>query len=373
MARIKNQVENMTGSTALSEKIQRIQEVKKKLEKDFGKGTVIGAKDKPRKHDVVPTGSIGLDKAIGIGGLPKGRIVEIYGPESSGKTTIAMHLIAEAHKADPNSFCAFVDAEHAFDIGYAESLGIDLDRFEISQPDYGEQALEVVERLCETGDFDVIVVDSVAALVPKAEVERDMGESSMGKHALLMSQAMRKITPIAAKSNTLVIFINQLRDKIGVMFGSPETTTGGNALKFYASVRLDVRRYLSKDQKVIGDNDVTIGNKTKVKVVKNKMSPPFRECEFNILYGEGIDKYSELLELAVEANIINKSGSWYSYNDAKIGQGEANIVSLLKTNDAFYEEIREKVIESYNPKEIVLDEPANIESISSSEDQEVTS
>lgn len=366
MAKLKTQQsDNQTESSTLSEKIQRIQEVKKKLEKDFGKGTVIGAKDKSKKHDVISTGSVGLDKALGIGGLPKGRIVEIYGPESSGKTTIAMHLIAEAHKADNESFCAFIDAEHAFDITYAENLGIDLNRFEISQPDYGEQALEVLERLCETGDFDVIVVDSVAALVPKAEVERDMGESSMGKHALLMSQAMRKITPIAAKSNTVVIFINQLRDKIGVMFGSPETTTGGNALKFYASVRLDVRRYLSKDQKVIGENDLTIGNKTKVKVVKNKVSPPFRECEFNIHYGEGIDKYTEVLDHAVEYNIINKSGSWYSYNDAKIGQGETNVVSLFKTNDAFYQEIRDRVIEFNNPKEIVLDEQVK------SEDQEV--
>ncbi len=330
-------------------KSEEIDEVIQKLEKDFGKGTVIGAKDKPKYHDFVSTGSLGLDKALGIGGLPRGRIVEFYGPESSGKTTMAIHVMAEAHK-NKDSYCGFVDAEHAFDTNYAENLGVDLSRLKISQPDYGEQALEVVERLAESGKFDVIVVDSVAALVPKAETERDMGESSMGKHAMLMSQAMRKLTPIVAKSNTLVIFLNQLRNKIGVMFGSPETTTGGDALKFYASVRLDIRRSVTKDNSIM-DGEVKIGNETTIKVIKNKTAPPFRSCKFDILYGQGVDKYGELVDMAVENEIIRKSGTFHYYNDVTLGQGRDKAIATLKTNNEMFEEIKGKVIEKYTPKE----------------------
>lgn len=333
-------------------KSEEIDIVLEKLEKDFGKGTVIGAKSKPKYHQYVPTGSLGLDRALGIGGLPRGRIVEFYGPESSGKTTMAIHVIAEAHRADKTSFCAFVDAEHAFDTKYAENIGVDLDRLIISQPDYGEQALEVVERLSESGKFDVIVVDSVAALVPKAEVERQMGESSMGKQAMLMGQAMRKLTPIAAKSNTLIIFLNQLREKIGVMFGSPETTPGGNALKFYASVRLDIRRSVTLENSVM-NGEIKIGNQTTIKVVKNKTAPPYRNCQFDILYGIGIDKRGELIEVAVEDGIIGKSGSFYSYEGKTIGQGMAKVVETLRTNDEMFQEIKQKVMDLYTPKKDV--------------------
>lgn len=335
-----------------SRKDEEINLTIEKLEKDFGKGTVIGARDKPKWHEYVPTGSLGLDRALGIGGLPRGRIVEFYGPESSGKTTMAIHVIAEAHRMDKDSYCAFVDAEHAFDTRYAENLGVDLDRLKISQPDYGEQALEVVERLAESGNFDVIVVDSVAALVPKAEVEREMGESSMGKQAMLMSQAMRKLTPVAAKSNTLIIFLNQLREKIGVMFGSPETTPGGNALKFYASVRLDIRRSVTTANSVM-DGELKVGNQTKIKVVKNKTAPPYRDCEFDILYGVGIDKIGELIQMATDSKILNKSGSFYSYEGVNIGQGIEKVKTTLETDAILAGKIREKVIEIYTPKQIV--------------------
>lgn len=337
----------------IEEKKKRISELSKKLEKDFGEGILIGANDKPKTHDYIPTGSIGLDKALGIGGLPKGRIVEIYGPESSGKTTLAIHVMAEAHKQDPNAMCAFVDAEHAFDVSYAEKVGVDLSRLKITQPSYGEQALEVAERLCESGDFAVVVVDSVAALVPKAEVDRDMGESSMGKHALLMSQAMRKLTPVVSESNTLLIFINQLREKM-VMMGNPEVTTGGNALKFYASVRLDIRKYISKEQLVMEDG-VKKGNLVKVKVVKNKVSPPFRECEFNILWGEGIDKFSELIDVAVQAGIIAKSGGWYTVKDKRL-QGLASVKQYLSENSEIFDEIKKQVYEDYVPVEFEPEE-----------------
>lgn len=327
-----------------------IEEIKKKLEKDYGEGTLMGANEKPKSHDVINTGSVGLDIALGIGGLPRGRIVEIYGPESSGKTTLAIHLIAEAQKANPDRYCAFIDAEHAFDITYAESIGVNLDMLQISQPHYGEQALEVAERLAESGQFDVIVIDSVAALVPKAEAENTMGHSSMGKHALLMSQAMRKLTPVVAESNCLMIFINQLRDKIGVMFGSPETTTGGNALKFYASVRLDVRRSITKDNLVM-DGELKIGNQVRVKVVKNKLAPPFRVCEFDVLYGHGIDKEGEILDLAVKNEIMAKSGAFYSYKGESFAKGRDAAIEKLSTDKDILDEIRKKVIETHKPTE----------------------
>jgi len=344
---------NKEKEVVKSSKEDRISKIVDKLEKDFGEGTVIGANERSKFHEFISTGSIGLDKALGIGGLPKGRIVEIYGPESSGKTTLAIHIMAEAHKTK-DAYCAIVDAEHAFDTGYAENVGVDLKRLKISQPSWGEQALEVVERLAEGGDFDVIVVDSVAALVPKAETEREMGESSMGKQAMLMSQAMRKLTPIAAKSNTLIIFINQIREKIGVMFGSPETTTGGNALKFYSSVRLDIRRSITKDNSVVGtDGETRLGNLTTVKVVKNKTAPPFKKCEFNILYGKGIDKYGELLDTCIEMGEIKKSGAWFTItsNDPAPIQGRDTVIDLISKDKDLYEKLKQIVIESYTPQE----------------------
>lgn len=331
------------------EKEKRIAILQEKMEKDFGEGSIMGAKDKSKYHDFISTGSLGLDKSIGIGGLPKGRIIEVYGPESSGKTTLCLEVIAQAHK-NPDSYCAFVDVEHAIDTKYAEDLGIDLDRLKISQPDYGEQALDITERLIASGDFDVVIIDSVAALITKKELEGEMGDATMGGQARLMSQAMRKLTAITSKTDTLVIFINQMRDKIGVMFGSPETTTGGNALKFYASVRLDIRRSVTTKNSVM-DGDVKIGNQVTVKVVKNKVSPPFRQCEFDILYGEGIDTYGELLNMAVETGIINKSGTYFSYESDKLGQGKTAVIELLKKNDELYKEIQKKVRESYTPVE----------------------
>lgn len=331
-------------------KLSKIELIKQQLEKDYGKGALIGAKDKPVAHDFVSTGSLGLNLALGIGGLPKGRIVEIYGPESSGKTTLCLEVIAEAHRADENIHCAIIDAEHAIDLGYAEKLGVDLDRLEIAQPDHGEQALDIAEKVIASGEFSVVVVDSVAALVPKAELEGDMGDSNMGKQARLMSQAMRKLTGVVAKTNTLLIFTNQMRDKIGVMFGSPETTTGGNALKYYASVRLDVRRSITKENSVM-DGETKIGNQVTVKVIKNKVAPPFRQAQFDILYGEGIDTAGELLDMAIEADVISKSGAWFSYNDTNIAQGREAARTLLKDNEEMAEEIKEKIINSFKPVE----------------------
>ena len=308
-----------------------------KIEKDYGKGSVMMLGDKQKeKMDVISTGSIGLDLALGVGGLPAGRIVEIYGPESSGKTTIAIHTIAQSQKK--GGICAIIDAEHAFDASYARKLGVDVDNLIISQPDYGEQGLEIADRLISSGAVDVVVIDSVAALVPKGELEGEMGESKMGLQARLMSQALRKLTATISRTGCCCIFINQLREKIGVMFGNPETTTGGNALKFYASVRLDIRRVSQ-----IKDGDVASGNRTRVKVVKNKVAPPFRQVEFDIIFGEGISKVGEIIDMGVELNILQKSGSWFAYGDSKIGQGRDAVKQFLNDNPGVADEIEGKI------------------------------
>ncbi|MFY8127000.1 MAG: recombinase RecA [Chitinophagaceae bacterium] len=324
-----------------------------KIDKDFGKGSVMMMGDKAdRELEVISTGSLGLDIALGVGGVPKGRIVEIYGPESSGKTTIATHIIAEAQKK--GGICAIIDAEHAFDSSYAQKLGVDVDNLLISQPDYGEQALEIADRLILSGALDVVVIDSVAALVPKGELEGEMGDSKMGLQARLMSQALRKLTATINKTNTVCIFINQLREKIGVMFGNPETTTGGNALKFYASVRLDIRRVSQ-----IKDGDVAIGNRARVKVVKNKVAPPFRQAEFDIVFGEGISKVGEIIDMGVEMNVIQKSGSWYSYDSNKLGQGRDAVKQLFLDNPALSAEVEAKIraqIASLNVVPVVVEE-----------------
>jgi len=314
------------------------------LEKQYGKGTVMKLSDDALTQvEVVSTGSLGLDIALGVGGLPRGRIVEIYGPESSGKTTLALHAISEAQKL--GGICAFIDAEHAFDKVYAENLGIDTDNLLISQPDNGEQALDIADHLIRSGAIDIIVIDSVAALVPKAEVEGEMGESKMGLQARLMSQALRKLTSSISKTKCICIFINQLRDKIGVVYGNPETTTGGNALKFYSSIRLDIRRVTSLK---VGDEN--IGNRTKVKVAKNKVAPPFKFAEFDIIYGTGISREGEIIDLAAEMNIVKKSGSWYSYGETKLGQGRESVVQLLKDNPELYDEMKVKVLENLKEK-----------------------
>ncbi len=320
-----------------SEKLKALKLAMDKLDKDYGKGTVMKLGDSVIEPlESISTGSLGLDVALGIGGLPKGRVVEIYGPESSGKTTLATHVIAEAQRL--GGIAAFIDAEHAFDKGYAQKLGVDVENLLISQPDNGEQALEIVDNLIRSGAIDVIVIDSVAALVPKAEIEGEMGDSKMGLHARLMSQAMRKLTGTISKTNCLCIFINQLREKIGVMFGNPETTTGGNALKFYASVRLDIRRLAQ-----IKDGEEVIGNRVKVKVVKNKVAPPFRMVEFDIIYGEGISKVGEIIDMGVDMQIIQKAGSWFSYDGNKLGQGRDAVKQLLRDNPEMAEEIEAKV------------------------------
>ncbi|WP_439152124.1 recombinase RecA [Winogradskyella sp.] len=309
-----------------------------KLDKAYGKGTVMKMSDQAIEDvDAISSGSLGLDIALGVGGYPRGRVIEIYGPESSGKTTLTLHAIAEAQKA--GGIAAFIDAEHAFDRFYAEKLGVDIDNLIISQPDNGEQALEIADNLIRSGAIDIVVVDSVAALTPKSEIEGEMGDSKMGLHARLMSQALRKLTASISKTHCTVIFINQLREKIGVMFGNPETTTGGNALKFYASVRLDIRR----STQIKDSNSNVMGNKTRVKVVKNKVAPPFRLAEFDIMYGEGISKVGEILDLAVEYEIVKKSGSWFSYEDTKLGQGRDAVKSLIKDNPDLMDELEEKV------------------------------
>ncbi|MEI2804759.1 recombinase RecA [Albidovulum sp.] len=312
------------------------------IERQFGKGSImkLGAGSPAMEIEATSTGSLGLDIALGIGGLPKGRIVEIYGPESSGKTTLTLHVVAEEQKK--GGVCAFVDAEHALDPQYAKKLGVNLDELLISQPDTGEQALEIVDTLVRSGAVSLVVIDSVAALTPKSELEGEMGDSSVGVHARLMSQAMRKLTASISRSNCMVIFINQIRMKIGVMFGSPETTTGGNALKFYASVRLDIRRIGA-----IKDREEVVGNTTRVKVVKNKVAPPFKQVEFDIMYGEGISKTGELIDLGVKAGVVEKSGAWYSYGDERIGQGRENAKQFLKDNPAVAHEIEDKIRASH--------------------------
>jgi len=322
-----------------TEKLKALKLTIDKIEKDFGKGSVMMMNEKAeQQQEVVSTGSIGLDVALGIGGLPRGRVVEVYGPESSGKTTIAIHVIAEAQKK--GGICAIIDAEHAFDSSYAQKLGVDVDNLLISQPDYGEQGLEIADRLILSGALDVVVIDSVAALVPKGELEGEMGDSKLGLQARLMSQALRKLTATISKTNTICIFINQLREKIGVMFGNPEVTTGGNALKFYSSVRLDIRRVSQ-----IKDGEEAVGNRVKVKVVKNKVAPPFRAAEFDIIFGEGISKTGEIIDIGVELGIVQKSGSWFSYNTDKLGQGRDAVKQLLHDNPELAVEIENKIRE----------------------------
>ena len=327
------------------QKLKALQAAMSKIEKDFGKGSIMRMGDEQTENvDVIPTGSISLNAALGVGGYPKGRIREIFGPESSGKTTLAIHAIAEAQKA--GGIAAFIDAEHAFDRFYAQKLGVDVDNLYISQPDNGEQALEIADQLIRSAAIDIIVIDSVAALTPKKEIEGDMGDSAVGLHARLMSQALRKVTATIAKTNTTCIFINQLREKIGVMFGNPETTTGGNALKFYASVRLDIRRVTS-----IKDGDNVIGNQVRVKGVKNKVAPPFRKAEFEITFGEGISKTGELVDLGVQYDIIKKSGSWFSYKDAKLAQGRDATKLLLRDNPELCEEIEAQIMQAISDSE----------------------
>ncbi|MCQ2166952.1 MAG: recombinase RecA [Bacteroidales bacterium] len=320
-------------------KLKALQATMDKIEKDYGKGTIMKLGDQPKWDvEVIPSGSISLDHALGIGGYPRGRVVEIYGPESSGKTTLAIHAIAEAQKQ--GGIAAIIDAEHAFDRTYAKNLGVNVDTLLISQPDNGEQALEIADNLIRSGAIDIIVIDSVAALTPKAEIEGEMGDSKMGLQARLMSQAMRKLTANISKTNTCCIFINQLREKLGVLFGNPETTTGGNALKFYASVRVDVRRTTQ-----LKDGDEALGNRVKVKIVKNKMAPPFKKAEFDIVFGEGISKTGEILDLATDMDIIKKSGSWFSYGDSKLAQGRDACKQLLIDNTELCDEIEAKVRE----------------------------
>jgi len=335
------------------EKLKSLQLTLDKIEKTYGKGTIMKMGEAPVEQiDAISSGSIGLDLALGIGGFPRGRVIEIYGPESSGKTTLAIHAIAEAQRK--GGIAAIIDAEHAFDVTYAKKLGVDTENLLISQPDNGEQALEIADNLIRSGAIDIIVIDSVAALTPKAEIEGEMGDSRMGLQARLMSQALRKLTGTINKTSTTCIFINQLREKIGVMFGNPETTTGGNALKFYASVRLDIRK-----QGQIKDGENVIGNRAKVKVVKNKVAPPFRIAEFDIIYGEGISKIGEIIDLGVELNIVRKSGSWFSYGDTKLGQGRDAVVSLLKDNIELTEEIENKIKESMVKNPIQAELPKN--------------
>lgn len=330
---------------AADDKLKVLKLALDKIEKDYGKGSVMMLGDKQKDSiDTISTGSLGLDVALGVGGFPRGRIIEIYGPESSGKTTIAIHTIAEAQKK--GGICAIIDAEHAFDASYARKLGVDIDNLIISQPDYGEQALEIADRLISSGAIDVVVIDSVAALVPKGELEGEMGDSKMGLQARLMSQALRKLTATINRTGCCCIFINQLREKIGVMFGNPETTTGGNALKFYASVRLDIRRISQ-----IKDGDVASGNRTRVKVVKNKVAPPFRQVEFDIIFGEGISKIGEIIDMGVELGILQKSGSWFSYGDSKIGQGRDAVKQFLTDNVEVAEDIEAQIRAALQPAE----------------------
>ena len=344
MAKKDNELEFAPGA-GNSEKLKALQAAMDKIEKTFGKGSIMKlGDDNVQDVEVIPTGSIALNAALGVGGYPKGRIIEIYGPESSGKTTLAIHAIAEAQKA--GGIAAFIDAEHAFDRFYAAKLGVDVDNLWISQPNNGEEALEIAEQLIRSSAIDIIVIDSVAALTPKAEIEGDMGENKVGLQARLMSQALRKLTSAISKTNTTCIFINQLREKIGVMFGNPETTTGGNALKFYASVRIDIR-----PSQAIKDGDTILGKQTKVKIVKNKVAPPFRRAEFDIMFGEGISRSGEIIDLGAEYGIIKKSGSWYSYNDTKIGQGRDASKQVIQDNPELAEELEGLIFQAMKEKE----------------------
>jgi len=344
MNEIEKKAEVKEKAAPNAEKLKALKAAMEKIEKNYGKGSIMKMGDNAVEEiSVIPTGSVSLNAALGVGGYPRGRVIEIYGPESSGKTTLAIHAIAEAQKA--GGIAAFVDAEHAFDRFYAEKLGVDIENLWISQPDSGEQALEITEQLIRSSAIDIIVIDSVAALTPKAELEGEMGDSKMGLQARLMSQALRKLTAAINKTNTTCIFINQLRDKIGVMFGNPETTTGGNALKFYSSVRLDIRRASQ-----IKDGDEVKGNQTRVKVVKNKVAPPFRKAEFDIMFGEGISKVGELVDLGAELSVIKKSGSWYSYNETKLGQGREAAKDCLRDNPELAEEIEAKIMEELSKK-----------------------
>jgi len=334
----------VTDNPVVSEKLKALQLAMEKLDKDYGKGTIMRMGDsKVEEVAVIPTGSVGLNIALGVGGYPRGRVIEIYGPESSGKTTLAIHAIAEAQKA--GGIAAFIDAEHAFDRYYAEKLGVNTNELLISQPDNGEQALEIADQLIRSAAVDIVVIDSVAALTPKAELEGDMGDSRMGLQARLMSQALRKLTANISKTNTTCIFINQLREKIGVMFGNPETTTGGNALKFYASVRLDIRRIGQ-----LKDGEDATGNQVRVKVVKNKVAPPFRKAEFDIMFGEGISRTGEIVDMGVEYNVIKKSGSWFSYGDSKLAQGRDATKNLIKDNPELAAELEAKIVEAIKVK-----------------------
>ncbi len=331
---------------AKDDKLRALESALAQIEKQYGKGSVmkLGDTNANMNIETIPTGSISLDIALGLGGVPKGRIMEIYGPESSGKTTVALHMVAEVQKR--GGIAGFIDAEHALDPVYAKNIGVDIDNLYISQPDNGEQALEITETMVRSGAVDIVIIDSVAALVPKAEIDGEMGDSHVGLQARLMSQALRKLTAVISKSNCIVIFINQLREKVGIMFGNPETTTGGRALKFYSSIRLDVRRIESLKQ----GGDV-VGNRTRIKVVKNKIAPPFKEAEFDIMFGKGISREGDILDLASEVGIINKSGAWYAYNDSKIGQGRENAKQFLMDNPEIYAEVEAKVREKYNLKQ----------------------
>lgn len=340
----KKEIDNEATSVQ-SEKLKALQAAMAKIEKDFGKGAIMKLGDEQVDNvEVIPTGSIALNMALGVGGYPKGRIIEIYGPESSGKTTLAIHAIAEAQKA--GGIAAFIDAEHAFDRFYAAKLGVDVDNLWISQPDTGEQALEIADQLIRSSAIDILVIDSVAALTPKAEIDGDMGDNKVGLQARLMSQALRKLTSTISKTNTTCIFINQLREKIGIMFGNPETTTGGNALKFYASVRLDIRKVTS-----IKDGDNVIGNQVRVKVVKNKVAPPFRKAEFEITFGEGISRIGEIIDLGVQYDVIQKSGSWFSYDGSRLAQGRDATKALLRDNPELCEELEAKIMEALQQKD----------------------
>ena len=352
MAKLQKEDNSMSPQ---EQKLKALKAAMEKIEKSFGKGSIMKMGDDHIEHiDVIPSGSIGLNAALGVGGYPKGRIIEIFGPESSGKTTLAIHAIAECQKM--GGVAAFIDAEHAFDRFYAEKLGVDIENLLISQPDNGEQALEIADQLIRSSAVDIIVIDSVAALTPKAEIEGDMGDNKVGLHARLMSQALRKLTGTINKTNTTCIFINQLREKIGVMFGNPETTTGGNALKFYASVRIDVRK-----GSPIKNGDEVLGNLTKVKIVKNKVAPPFRRCEFDIMYGEGISKSGEIVDLGVDAGIIKKSGSWFSYEDSRLAQGRDATKQLMQDNQELAEEIEKKIMAKISGSEFVPSTPQSDE------------